>query len=94
MPNIKSAKKRLKQDIIRRLKNRHVKRTVRTQVRKVREAVDAGNVEKAETELRLAAKLLDRAGAHHVIHRNAAGRTKARLSAAIKDLKQKPAAAT
>ena len=66
----------MKQSVIRREKNRHVKRTLRTQCRKVREAVAAGDVPKADTELRQAAKLLDRAGARHVIHRNAAGRTK------------------
>ena len=87
MPNIKSAKKRMKQDVIRREKNRHVKRSLKTQCRKVREAVAVGDVPTAETQLRQAAKLLDRAGAHKVIHRNAAGRTKARLSAAIKAIK-------
>jgi small subunit ribosomal protein S20 len=87
MPNIKSAKKRMKQDVIRREKNRHDKRTLRTQCRKVREAVAAGDVPTAQSELRQAAKLLDRAGARKVIHRNAAGRTKARLSAAIKAIK-------
>jgi small subunit ribosomal protein S20 len=93
MPNIKSAKKRMKQDVVRREKNRQVKRSLKTQCRKVREAVVAGDVPVAETELRKAAKLLDRAGAHKVIHRNAAGRTKARLSAAIKAIKPPKATA-
>jgi small subunit ribosomal protein S20 len=84
----------MKQDAVRREKNRHVKRTLRTQCRKVREAVAAGDVATAETQLRQAAKLLDRAGAHGVIHRNSAARTKSRLSAAIKAIKPaKPASA-
>ena len=58
MPNIKSAKKRMKQDVIRREKNRHDKRTLRTQCRKVREAVAAGDVPTAQSELAQAAKLL------------------------------------
>ncbi len=87
MPNTKSAKKRLRQNIARRGQNRSIKRTVRTQCRKVREAVEAGDAEQAEAEFRLAAKRLDRAGARNIIHRNAAARTKSRLSAKIKALK-------
>jgi small subunit ribosomal protein S20 len=89
MPNIKSAAKRLRQSILRRESNRAVKSSLRTQNRKVVEAVKAGNVEQAEAELRQAAKLLDRAGTRRVIHRNAAARKKSRLSAKIKALKQK-----
>jgi len=89
MPNIKSAKKRLKQSIVRRERNRSGKRAIRTECKKVVEAVGAGNAEQAETELRKAAKLLDQSAAKHVIHRNAAARTKSRLSAKIKKLKGK-----
>jgi len=88
MPNTRSAKKRLRQNLVRRARNRSVKRSVRTQCRKVREAVAAGDLEAAQTEFRLAAKKLDRAGAKNVIHCNAAARTKSRLSAKIKALKQ------
>lgn len=87
MPNTKSAKKQLRKANARRLQNRSVKRAIRTQVRKVREAVAAGNLEAAESEFRLAAKVLDRAGSRNTIHRNAAARTKSRLSAKIKALK-------
>jgi small subunit ribosomal protein S20 len=52
-------------------------------------AVTAGNAEQAETELRQAAKLVDQSAAKHVIHRNAAARTKSRLAARIKTLKGK-----
>ncbi len=83
MPNIKSAKKRLRQNEKRRLHNRAIKRTVRTQCRKVREAVAAGNLTVAEAEIRKAAELLDRAAAKRIIHPNASARTKSRLSAAI-----------
>jgi small subunit ribosomal protein S20 len=87
MPNTKSAEKRLRQNIAHRLRNRSIKRAIRTQCRKVREAVEAGNVELAQAEFRLTAKKLDRAGARNIIHRNAAARTKSRLSAKIKALK-------
>ena len=88
MPTTKSAKKRLRQNVARRAQSRSFKRAVRTQCRKVREAVQAGDVEQAETEFRLAAKRLDRAGARNIIHRNAVARTKSRLSAKIKAIKR------
>ena len=88
MPSTQSAKKRLRQNLVRRARNRSTKRAVRTQCRKVREAVAAGDLETAQTEFRLAAKKLDRAGSQNIIHRNAAARTKSRLSAKIKTLKQ------
>lgn len=88
MPTTKSAEKRLRQSVARQKRNRTVKSSVRTQVRKVREAADAGDVQKAETEYREAAKKLDRAGARGVVHRNKAARTKSRLAHLIKKTKQ------
>ncbi len=87
MPNTASAKKRMRQDAVRRLRNRSTKSSLRTQQRKVREAVAANDAEKSETEFRTLVKKLDRAAAHNVIHANAAARTKSRLSAAIKAIK-------
>jgi small subunit ribosomal protein S20 len=89
MPSTPSAKKRLRQNVARRAVNRSIKRALRTQCRKVREAVAAGNPDSAAEEFRLAAKRLDRAGAKNVIHRKAAARVKSRLSAAIKAARQK-----
>ena len=88
MPNTKSAEKRLRQNVVRRARNRSIKRAVRTQCRKVREAVSAGDVEQAESEFRVAAKRLDQAGAKKIIHPNSAARIKSRLSAKIKAIKQ------
>jgi small subunit ribosomal protein S20 len=89
MPTTKSATKRLRQSQEKRVQNRSVKRSIKTQYRKVVEAADAGNVEQAEKELQEAAKQLDRAGSRHIIHPNAAARTKSRLSARIKKAKGK-----
>jgi len=89
MPNIKSAKKRLKQSLVRRERNRAAKRSIHTEYKKVLEAVTAGNVEQAETELRTVAKKVDKAAAKKVIHVNAAARVKSRLSAKVKKLKGK-----
>jgi small subunit ribosomal protein S20 len=89
MPNTESAKKRLRQSLVRRNRNRSVKSSIKTQIRKVRDAIAEGNVEVSETEFRLATKRLDKAAAAGVVHANLAGRVKSRLSAAIKGVKQK-----
>lgn len=87
MPNSESAKKRLRQNETRNARNRAVKSNVRSQVRKVRAAVAAGNVEESEAALKVATKKLDQAAAKNVIHANAAARTKSRLSKAVKGIK-------
>jgi small subunit ribosomal protein S20 len=89
MPNLKSAKKRMKQSVVRRDRNRSTKRAINTEYKKVIEAVNAGNVEQAETELRVVAKKVDKAAAKKIIHVNAAARVKSRLSAKVKKLKGK-----
>jgi small subunit ribosomal protein S20 len=92
MPTTKSAKKRLRQSLERRGRNRAARSLLKGQVKKVRDAATSGDVEKAATELRVAAKRLDQAAAAGVLHRNAAARTKSRLSKAIKTAGGKPAA--
>jgi len=87
MPNTKSAEKRLRQNKVRRQRNRTVKTALRTQIRKVHEALTAGDAEATEQAFRAATKRLDRAAASNVIHRNAAARLKSRLSAKIKAAK-------
>jgi small subunit ribosomal protein S20 len=88
MPNTASAKKRLRQNIVRRARNRAIKSSVREHIKKVIAAADEGNVEKAEELYRQAAKRIDRAGARNVIHPNAASRRKSRLQRLIKKAKQ------
>jgi small subunit ribosomal protein S20 len=89
MPNIQSARKRLKQSLVRRERNRSTKKAIHTQYKKVTDAVKSGNVEQAESELRAAAKKVDKAAAKKIIHVNAAARVKSRLSAKVKKLKGK-----
>ena len=85
MPNTASAKKRLRQNAKRRLLNRSIKSQVRSQIRKVREATAAGELDKARDEFRVVAKRIDQASAKNVIHKNAAARTKSRLNRLIKE---------
>jgi small subunit ribosomal protein S20 len=91
MPNTKSAKKRHRQSLDRRTRNRAAKATLKTLVKKVRGALEAGNVAEAETGYRVAVKKLDQSASRRIIHRNAAARVKSRLSAALKASKQKQA---
>lgn len=87
MPNSASAKKRLRQDTKRRLRNRSIKSALRSQMGKVLEAIKDGDIEASEAQFRLATKKLDQAAAGRVIHRNAAARLKSRLSKKIKAAK-------
>ncbi|HUY35837.1 MAG TPA: 30S ribosomal protein S20 [Pirellulales bacterium] len=89
MPNTASAKKRHRQSLVRRTRNRAARATLRTLVRQVRDAASAGNVEEGEARFRVAAKKLDQAASRKVIHANAAARVKSRLSAALKAAKPK-----
>jgi len=56
MPNTASAKKRLRQNDKRRILNRAGKSNMRTQIRRVREAVEAGNSDLAQAEYIVAQK--------------------------------------
>lgn len=89
MPNTPSAKKRMRQDAIRRGRNRSTKAGLRSQLRKVREAITAKKLEDAEAGFKTLVQKLDKAARGKVIHANAAARTKSRISHAIKGLKGK-----
>jgi small subunit ribosomal protein S20 len=84
MPNTASAKKRLRQNETRRLRNRSARSSLRTQIRRVREAVKAGDASKAQSEFRNAQKSIDKAASERLIHPNAAARTKSRLVKLVK----------
>lgn len=83
MANHKSALKRHRQSIKRRDRNRAVKSRMRTQIRKLREAIAAGDRETAAAELLTATTLLDRAAGKKVIHWRNAGRKVSRLTQAV-----------
>ncbi|MCC7475208.1 MAG: 30S ribosomal protein S20 [Pirellulales bacterium] len=89
MPNIASAKKRMRQDAVRRARNRSTKSSLRSLLRKVRESIAAKKVEESEAVYKTFVKKLDQAAAGNIVHANTAARTKSRLSHAIKLLKGK-----
>ena len=92
MPNSPSAKKRLRQSLDRRARNRAVRTSLRNQIKKCRTAIAGGDAAATETEFRNTVKKLDKAAAKNILHKNAAARLKSRLSAAIKNVKAKASA--
>ena len=80
MPNTDAARKTVRQDAKRRLRNRITRSTLRTLIKKYRDAVAAGDAAIVETTYRLVAKRLDQAAAKHKIHKNKAARLKSRLA--------------
>ena len=87
MANIKSAKKRAKQTVVRNARNVAQRSMLRTAVKKVVKALDANDAAGAETAFASAQPLLDRMAARGLIHKNKAARDKSRLTARIKALK-------
>jgi small subunit ribosomal protein S20 len=81
MPHSASAKKRHKQNLRNRERNRAAKSELKGQVRKVLAAIDSGDVAQAREALRTLASAADKAAASRKIHRNKAARIKSRLSA-------------
>ena len=83
MANHYSALKRARQTERRTQRNRANKSQVRSALRELREALAAGNREKAEQVFRNATSSLDKAIQKGVIHGNTASRYKSRLSARL-----------
>ena len=86
MANIKSQQKRIKTNEAARLRNKAVKSGVKTAIRKVREAVAAGDKDKAVELVRAASRSLDKAASKGVIHDNQAANKKSALAAAVNQL--------
>ncbi|PJK00272.1 30S ribosomal protein S20 [Lysobacteraceae bacterium NML03-0222] len=87
MANIKSAQKRAKQTIVRNARNNSQRSMLRTSVKKVLKALQAGDAETAAAAFAVAQPLLDRFASRGLIHKNKAARHKSRLNARIKALK-------
>ena len=80
MANIKSQIKRIRTNEAARLRNKSVKSALKTAVRRVRTAVDAGDKETAQAELVTASRSLDKAVSKGVIHANQAANRKSALA--------------
>ena len=80
MANIKSQIKRIRTNEAARQRNRSVRSALRTYIKRVQVALDAGDVDQAEADLRRAGKEIDKAAAKGVIHANSAANHKSRLA--------------
>lgn len=86
MANIKSAKKRARQDEQRRQHNASLRSMVRTYIKKVIKAIDASDAVAATAALKAAVPVIDRIADKGIIHKNKAARHKSRLNAHVKAL--------
>ena len=80
MANIKSQIKRNRTNEQARLRNKAVKSSLKTAVRRFREAADAGNIAEAQQCARAATKALDKAASKGVIHANQAANRKSAIA--------------
>ena len=86
MANIKSAEKRAKQTIKRRAHNMAQRSQLRTAMKDVLTAVQAGKKDDAKTTLKAAVPVIDAMASKGIIHRSAAARYKSNLNARVKAL--------
>ncbi|MFC0506865.1 30S ribosomal protein S20 [Micromonospora costi] len=80
MANIKSQIKRNRQNEKRRLRNKSVKSSLKTAIRKFHEAAETGDVEQATALMRDASRKLDKAVSKGVIHANQAANRKSAIA--------------
>ena len=86
MANIKSQIKRNRQNEKARLRNKSVKSSLKTVIRKLNEATAAGDADTAATLLRTASRQLDKAASKGVIHKNQAANRKSAIAKRISAL--------
>ena len=82
MANTRSAKKRIKQSLKRRQRNRAVRSTIRSSVKTARAAVTEKTPQAKEAVLE-AIRILDKAVSRGIIHRNTAARKKSTLARSL-----------
>jgi small subunit ribosomal protein S20 len=80
MASHKSAIKKMRQDRVRKARNRSHGSHLKGEMKKIRSLIGSGKAEEARKALRHAESQLDHSATLGIIHRNAAARTKSRLS--------------
>lgn len=86
MPNIKSAKKRVKVTEVKTLQNKMFKSAMKTSIKKYKAAVDAGNKDLAEKTYADAVAMVDRAVTKGILHKNNAARKKSQFTKLLNGL--------
>ena len=87
MANIKSQIKRIGTNEKARVRNASAKSAVRTSIKKVRLAVEAKDLAKAEEALKAAFRLIDKTVSDGVQHKNTAARQKGELQRLVNSIK-------
>ena len=80
MPNIKSAKKRMRSNAKKADVNTLIISSMRTAIKKFEKDVKAGNKEDASNNLNIAVQRIDKAMSSGIVHKNKAARLKSRLT--------------
>ena len=80
MPNIKSAKKRVKTNAKERQVNILANSSMKTAIKKFEKSVKDGNKEEASNNLNIAMQRIDKAVNRNLVHKNKAARIKSRLT--------------
>ena len=86
MANSAQAKKRARQAEDSRQRNASQRSAMRTSVKTLQKAIDAGDKEQASAAYKAAVPVLDRMARKGLVHKNAAARSKSRLNRAIRAL--------
>lgn len=86
MANTAQARKRARQSVTRNKHNASMRSMLRTSIKRVRQAIDAGDKTAAEDIFRKTTSVIDRVADKNIIHKNKAARHKSRLASAIKAL--------
>ena len=86
MPNIKSAKKRVKVTAAKTLRNKMFKSQMKTTIKKFYAAVESGDKAAAAEAYKAAVVVIDKAANRNVIHKNAAAHKKSQFTLALNKL--------
>jgi small subunit ribosomal protein S20 len=91
MPHLDSAKKRLRQGAARNERNRATVKDLKTQIKKLLKTIKAGDKDAVAADYTLACSKLDKCATRGYIHKNAAARTKSRLTVRLAKTASAPA---
>lgn len=86
MANSKQARKRAEQSTALNAHNTAQRSRLRSAIKSVRKAVEAGDKKAAMDTLRTSTRVIDRIADKNIVHKNTAARNKSRLAAAIKSM--------
>ena len=86
MANSAQARKRARQSVQRNKHNSSLRSMLRTSIKRVRQAIEAGDKAAATEIFQKATSVIDRVADKNIIHKNKAARHKSRLASAVKAL--------